>query len=563
VPEITLTLDNDLEISPIREHQPVEFACAARHGARLALSVDGQALEPFLRPGETTWRWSWNPGAAVGLHRLALVETQPNDHESSYGWTLRVVTRKLDQERYEALLEDIQRAAYGLLVTLSGAGSESADLQREAPWRHSPAEEYYSLFEDHLAAFERAVRRIAMRPREQLRGQYESEPLGQAAELGAEALADLVHGPFDEAPPEIAPALQEALRSGGGLLPRSIAAEHSRPTTDIYEHRLLKHVLTLLLRRARFVGRLAEREAARLVASELFVDIPSTRRLRADQIAAGCAVAVRTLRELHGLPFLAQVRPLPAFRGATPLLQRDAAYREIYRMWQALRQHPYIAFDSPLFAIPIADLPYLYEGWCALQVAHALLALGGTVREQRLAQPRQLADDDLELAVALAEQTPLLVIERGEWTLILRYQPRYRPLTKDNRRKTIDDSIHPSSIVDHRSSDRLGSLDRHTRVPDLAIEVRQAGAPPRALLLDAKYRLDADGRGVPQDALADAYTYFGAIGYAGQRATIGALLLYPGTGAPERYPSGVGTIPLLPGSTEVLAKQLAEWLFAS
>jgi large subunit ribosomal protein MRP49 len=100
-------------------------------------------------------------------------------------------------------------------------------------------------------------------------------------------------------------------------------------------------------------------------------------------------------------------------------------------------------------------------------------------------------------------------------------------------------------------------------VPDLAIEVRQAGAPPRALLLDAKYRLDADGRGVPQDALADAYTYFGAIGCAGQRATIGALLLYPGTGAPERYPSGVGTIPLLPGSTETLAEQLAEWLFAS
>jgi large subunit ribosomal protein MRP49 len=553
VPEITLTLDNDLEISPIREHQPVEFACAAQHGARLTLSVDGQALEPFLRPGETIWRWSWNPGAAVGLHRLALVEAQPNDHESSYGWALRVVTRKLDQERYQALLEDIQRAAYGLLVTLSGAGSESADLQREAPWRHSPAEEYYSLFENHLAAFERAVRRIAMRPREQLRGRYEAEPLGQAAELGAEALADLVHGPFDEAPPEIAPALQEVLRSGGGLLPRSITAEHSRPTTDIYEHRLLKHMLALLLRRARFVGRLAEREAARLVASELFVDAPSTRRLRADQIAAGCAAAVRTLRDLYGLPFLAQVRPLPAFRGATPLLQRDAAYREVYRMWQALRQHPYIAFDSLLFAIPIADLPYLYEGWCAIQVAQALLALGGTVREQRLAEPRQLGDDDLELTIALAEQVPLLVIERGDWTLFLRYQPRYRSARSAERRA--------QDSSDTRSP--LASLDRHIRVPDLAIEVRQAGAPPRALLLDAKYRLDADGRGVPQDALADAYTYFGAIGYAGQRATIGALILYPGTGAPERYPSGVGTIPLLPGSTKRLAEQLAEWLQAS
>ena len=68
------------------------------------------------------------------------------------------------------------------------------------------------------------------------------------------------------------------------------------------------------------------------------------------------------------------------------------------------------------------------------------------------------------------------------------------------------------------------------------------------------------GRGVPQDALADAYTYFGAIGSAGRRATLGALLLYPGVGAPERYASGVGAIPLLPGRTAALAKQLAEWL---
>jgi len=106
----------------------------------------------------------------------------------------------------------------------------------------------------------------------------------------------------------------------------------------------------------------------------------------------------------------------------------------------------------------------------------------------------------------------------------------------------------------------LGSLDRHTRVPDLAIEIRHADGRLQALLLDAKYRLDSDGRGVPEDALADAYTYLGAIGVAGRRATIGALLLYPGTGAPERYSSDVGTIPLLPDRIELLKAALAEWL---
>src|SRR6185369_3184728 len=110
-------------------------------------------------------------------------------------WELRVITRKVDQERYQALLEDIQRAVYGLLATLAGASAEGAELQREAPWQHSPADEYYALLEERLDAFARAVRRIAARPREQLRGAYEPTPIGRASELGARALSDLARGP--------------------------------------------------------------------------------------------------------------------------------------------------------------------------------------------------------------------------------------------------------------------------------------------------------------------------------------------------------------------------------
>jgi PD-(D/E)XK nuclease superfamily/Domain of unknown function (DUF2357) len=558
---IDLALEQPSELPHVAEHQPVEFAHPAAPGAQLALSVDGIVLDPFLRPGETIWRWRWNPGPAVGLHRLTLTDAGSIDAVARWTWALRVITRKIDQDRYQALLEDIQRAAYGVLASLAGASAEGAELQREAPWQHSPADEYYALLEERLEAFARAVRRIAARPREQLRGAHGQTPLGQASELGARALSDLARGPFDAAPPGAAPDLQAALRTGGGLLPRDVATEHDRPSTDIYEHRLLKHLLGLLLRRARFVGTLAERDATRLAGNEAFTG-PSMRRLRAEQIATGSVAASQTLRELRALPFLAEVQPLPGFRGSTPLLQRDASYREVYRMWQALRQHPYIAFDSPLFGIPIADLPRLYESWCAIQVAQALLELGGTVREQRLVEQRRAdsAEDDLEYTIALAEQAALLVIERGEWTLALRYQPRYRPLTKDERRKTKDDGINPLSFVLRPSSAKLGSLDRHTRVPDLAIEIQRSGDSPQVLLLDAKYRLDAEGRGVPQDALADAYTYFGAIGANGRRATLGALLLYPGTGAPERYSSGVGAIPLLPGRTAALGAELAAWL---
>src|SRR5690348_17435823 len=51
--------------------------------------------------------------------------------------------------------------------------AEGAGLSREPPWQHSPIEEYYSLFEERFEAFERAVRRIAARPHEQLRARQE------------------------------------------------------------------------------------------------------------------------------------------------------------------------------------------------------------------------------------------------------------------------------------------------------------------------------------------------------------------------------------------------------
>jgi len=590
--------DTTEELPVVTEHQPVEFGRGAEQGAWMELALDGVALEPFLRPGEQVWRWRWNPGPAVGLHRLTLLERR-GEEQRRLAWTLRVAPRKIDQERYEALLEDVQRAAYNIAYALAGGASEGAALEREAPWQRSRLEEYYALFEGRLERFELAVRRIAARPREQLRPGAAEVPLGQAAGLDEAALARLPQGAFDEAPPELAAPLQEALRPGGGLLPRSVAAAHSRPSLDTYEHRLLKHLLALLWRRAGFIAGLAEREIGRMAWNEQQTGLASPRLARAREIVAGCAAAQRLLGELRALPFLEHVAPLPAARGATALLQRDPHYREVYRMWQALRQHPFLAFDSPLFHIPITDLPRLYELWCALQVVRGLLAAGGALRQQRLVSQRQIDEaGDLLTTVALVEDQPLLVIAHGDLTLTLRYQARYRPAgrgrrTKDGGRRTEDQrpttndedlvsgdegrgtgdegasADSPSAGVDTRAAEpadalplqrstapALVSLDRHTRVPDLAIELERAGER-RVLVLDAKYRLDAEGRGVPQDALSDAYAYLGAIGAAGRSAVTRALLLYPGSAPAELYPSGVGAIPLLPAQTDALGAILA------
>lgn len=534
-----MEIDLSLEALPSpTEHQPVEFSFPAPAGARLALCVNGLVLEPFLRPGDEHWRWRWNPGPAVGLHTLDLLITEANGEVREQAIELRVMPRKIDQERYELLLDDLQQIARSLVYTLAGASSEGGALVRGEAAQRSRLEEYYALFDGQLDPFERAVRRIAARPRERLSDTASDVLLGQASALDSETLPRAARGSFDPAPAGVAPELQAALNPGGGLLPERISERRSRATTDIYEHRLLKRLLEQLLRRARFIAGLAEREAVRLAQSETL----AVRQARVQAILAGCSEAQRRLRELQKQPFLEEVRNLSAFHGPTPLLQRDAAYREVYRMWQALRQAPYTVFDSPLFALPIADLPRLYECWCVLQAVHALLSFGGVVREQRLVSTeRGEQEQALEMTISLVEDAPLIELGWGDATLKVRYQARYRPLAKNPR------------------STRLGSLDRHTRVPDIAIELWPPNDTPRVLVLDAKYRLDSEG-GVPQDALADAYAYLGAIGQGGQRATLGSLLLYPGLGGPEYYPSMVGALPLLPGATGHLAQALTEWL---
>jgi hypothetical protein len=224
------------------------------------------------------------------------------------------------------------------------------------------------------------------------------------------------------------------------------------------------------------------------------------------------------------------VPPLGAYRGPTPRMQRDPEYRTVYRVWRLLRRRPLIAWDAATIAIPVGELHRLYERWCAASVAMALLELPG---HSAIAQAL-LRDEGDEQLLALPEGEPLVVLEApGGARLSLRYQARYAPRGAP-----------------------LRSLDRHTRVPDLALEIVRPGGELSVLVLDAKYRLDATG-GVPEDALADAYSYLGSIGATGGgRAAIACALLYPGRGRPEIYASGTAAIPLLPGDD----RALREWL---
>jgi hypothetical protein len=77
------------------------------------------------------------------------------------------------------------------------------------------------------------------------------------------------------------------------------------------------------------------------------------------------------------------------------------------------------------------------------------------------------------------------------------------------------------------------------------------GAAPRLIIFDAKYRLTATGN-LSEDTLETAYAYHGGLGYAGEPASVGTFVLFPGTAGFEA--GGVGALPLVPGVPSKLSE---------
>lgn len=560
----------------LSEWQDVEFACVPPHSAHgaiaLQLTLNNQVLEPFLRPGDSTWRWRWNPENSVGHFTLNLRAVWPDGHSEDLQVALEVLPRKIDQQRYDLLLADLQGVARTLVYTLVGGAADAALRPSQSFQERDILDEYFSLFGERFEAFERAVERIAQRPHMVLRATTEHVQPGLARDL-SQVEADLARGVFDYRLPVTDPLPSTDGRDTDApviayQLPSEVAQSRSTPTTDTYENRVLKRLLDELLQRARFMVALASRELQDARAGS---GRASTRRspgFSLQGMVDRSSAIVRRLQEVRSRSFLAEVTPLTRFHGPSQVMQRDPAYRQIYRFWQDLRRLPFVALDSPLFHVPVRDVPRLYEYWCTVQVVWALLELPGiVVRAQCLVtQDQREAKTAFTSAYTctLVEDTPLLVLDWRGMTLHLRYQPPYRPRRKApsaSRKEQSSASEARMATADAGAlplGSSLISLDRHTRIPDLALELEQPGQPPTVIVFDAKYRLDASG-GVPEDALADAYTYLGSIGTAsGERVVRAAVLLYPGRGAAEHYASGVGALPLLPGATGALQ----EWLKA-
>ncbi len=109
----------------------------------------------------------------------------------------------------------------------------------------------------------------------------------------------------------------------------------------------------------------------------------------------------------------------------------------------------------------------------------------------------------------------------------------------------------------------------YTQIPDITVEVRRPGSPPRLYFFDPRYKLlgevvegeDNEGRPTKVD-IDKMHTYRDAVrDNAGRRIVEMAVILYPGLSV--QYAAGIEAIQAYPGGSGILQERLQELIEAA
>jgi hypothetical protein len=283
-------------------------------------------------------------------------------------------------------------------------------------------------------------------------------------------------------------------------------------TYDVYENRLLNTFVNLVrarLRRLRPV--LAGGRHTALAA-------------QADEMEQALRAARRRATFLDEAGVLAHTPD----RLTMVLLKRDP-YRAALEGLLELHRRVAVQLQAPEMEAPLENLPVLYQLWGTLHVADALLHAaaehGWRMTGERLVQR---TGDGWFVQVLRDNQAALTLAHHATGGEV--------------------------KLVPERGYGGTGDLRSFTyrQVPDVAVEVRIPGAPPRVWLFDPKYKLDgepleAEGGGKPKKVDIDKmHAYRDAIRTAdGERVVRHAAILYPGAG--RLYPGGIEAVSAIPG----------------
>jgi len=414
---------------------------------------------------------------------------------------VRIRPTKISQEDYEESLRQIQEIAYNIIYEVFGRTEEEVRLRRlQAP--KSPAE-FFSYFEKNFAQFKNIFRRIQKDPNVAIK-----ERLRETRFFEADHFEEVIEY---ERPEKRLVSLQDRLN---GLLPKIVATSEGFLSFDVYENRLLKHYLGLVVNKLNFLKEVAINEIKRESQNqEIYGGDPSSdarfqeKIERWTQIVQKCDNNRRDANRMRTSSFLDDVSKLGLVK-TSMVLQKEPRYKAFYELYRDFRKNSVIEIHSDYFHLPVTDLWRTYEIWVLLKVYEALRNIGFVTRNQGLVDvdARYICDaKKVRFNFDLTKNKSLLEMDKKGRTVKVYYQREYQT-----------------------NFDDYGSTYETAQRPDIALEIFEAGAAiPEIIILDPKYRIEGDKP--PQAAIHELSHYKNTIRDKQDRRIVkNAYAVYPG-----------------------------------
>jgi hypothetical protein len=432
------------------------------------LSIDGIDLEALRPKGDAVALWRWNLGFYAGRVRFVLRESRRTT--ATFTLIADPHIAKLTTSEFEQMVFDILEDTQALfsLSTVRVSLGEGED-------RLPPPIARLELIKSRVDRLSEVIRLIDARPQRALDVSAEDRRISDVRSLE----------PLD---------YQRALQRGrakktpsGRWLPFTVDIQESVITTDTPENRFVKQYLKQV---AAWLGQ----------ASDL-LSLVFTGDAERDKVAtrwAGiCTALAKKLRALEDLPTFRETRPFSSLKGPTsPAFSRIPAYIEFRKLYTELRKC-FANVTGSFLDVPLARTFELYELWAFLRLARATKARFGLSDEQ--CRSVLANSGESSRASALKREVVLPTPEAA-----LCFQRVYNEYWLE--------------------ANGIGSFSR-TMIPDISFE-RLAGAAPKAVLFDAKYRVGRD----LNEALTSLHTYRDAVIHSQPhvgRLVAGAYILTP------------------------------------
>ncbi len=390
-------------------------------------------------------------------------------------------------------------------------------------------QEQLAFLEAHLPILQAAIERIAADPLVFVVTTGQDVPFDRARRVTPRAVMQAAGRKTVDTKWSATGWLAERL---SGRVPASLEEQVTVATTDTPENRWIAALLAGWRRDLASIAALA--------------------RWTGDTAAASTAEGLLSrLRRLEAAEFLMDsCRYAPA--APPPRLLLDSRYRTLLKLDREHRRRLRIEWDAPAFTLPAREGWLLYETWCFLRTAAALMALGfrAVSGDSVQVRPGRLS---LQLAKGRASR--------------LRF----------SLRSQLVELYYNRAFAGPSADEAQPGSRSHTMIPDICLECRG-----RFLVLDAKYRSYDPPAGPDSVYQAGAlyedvdkmHAYRDAIVRSERPVVDAAWCLFPGrTEGPEiiSYPTssshepfgraGIGALRLRPGRDYApLAGLIASWL---